>query len=812
MPYIDATRIRGPKRAKRFTFGTKAETLSRLAPLVTASRVLPLYYFAATRWAVARRRQLRAIQMHFPNRPLIVRSSGCVEDGPGESMAGRFKSLQGIASGNAAGLEKAIETVLSSLPDTAGNQVLVQPLLRNIAVSGVIASHVIGTGAPYYVLNYDDMSGRTDTVTGGIGASKAVYVFRDADPTSVRSARVRRWVAIIRELEHLTGQVPIEMEFAQARNGKLYLLQVRRISESARSRWQAPSMERFRVMLKEAESCLVARSAPRQGLLGRTTILGEMSDWNPVEIIGAAPRTLASSLYRMLVTDRAWRDARASMGYRVPEAESLMCVIGNRPFIDIRNSFNSFLPNALDEPTGRILVDAWLQRLRNNPHLHDKVEFEIAQTALDFSFAADFRERYPGLLPARALERYRSALRDLTATCLVAGGRGTLELNLRKVGQLERNQRRRARPGRPAQWEGHPLQDARMLLEECITLGTTPFAAIARHAFIAEALLRSAVKRAALAPERLEAFKRSLRTVASDLITNMRRASASPSARRIFLARFGHLRPGMYDILSARYDEQEDLLDLVDRDGRVRSNRRRPFALTASESRSLGRLLKESLSTATSPDQLIHYSAAAIKGRERAKFVFSKNLSDALLLIRTWGEIHGISVDELANIPIEAILDCFVKTPLTGVTGHLKTLAAQNAGSDAIFGTIPLSYLICDRRDIYVVPIHRSAPNFVTTARVLGPTRHLARWQRSPALRGSIVCIENADPGFDWIFVHGIAGLITQYGGANSHMMIRCAELGLAAAIGVGEHQFQRVIQAAKVDLNCRDQRITPIC
>jgi len=350
-----------------------------------------------------------------------------------------------------------------------------------------------------------------------------------------------------------------------------------------------------------------------------------------------------------------------------------------------------------------------------------------------------------------------------------------------------------------------------MLLDECVMLGTLPFAVIARHAFIAEAMLRSAVKRAALPPQRLDAFKRSLRTVASDLIATMRRACASSSARRAFLARYGHLRPGMYDILSTRYDEQEDLFALDDCDARVRNRRGDRFALTASESRSLAGLLKESQLHATSPDGLIRYSAAAISGRERAKFMFSRNLSDALLLIRTWGEMQGLSVEELANLPVEGILDCFVRTPLNGVTGHLKTLAAQNAGCDAIFSTIPLSYLICDRRDIYVVPIHRSAPNFVTTARVLGPTRHLAGWQRSPALRGAIVCIENADPGFDWIFVHGIAGLITQYGGANSHMMIRCAELGLPAAIGVGEHQFQRVIQAAKVDLDCRDKQITPI-
>ena len=50
-----------------------------------------------------------------------------------------------------------------------------------------------------------------------------------------------------------------------------------------------------------------------------------------------------------------------------------------------------------------------------------------------------------------------------------------------------------------------------------------------------------------------------------------------------------------------------------------------------------------------------------------------------------------------------------------------------------------------------------------------------------------IVLIENADPGFDWIFNKKIIALITKYGGANSHMAIRCNELKIPAAIGCGE-------------------------
>ena len=48
----------------------------------------------------------------------------------------------------------------------------------------------------------------------------------------------------------------------------------------------------------------------------------------------------------------------------------LMLLIGGRPFIDVRASFNSFLPAGLSSTTGELLVEAWLNRLKNHPQFH----------------------------------------------------------------------------------------------------------------------------------------------------------------------------------------------------------------------------------------------------------------------------------------------------------------------------------------------------------------------------------------------------------------------------------------------------------
>ena len=68
--------------------------------------------------------------------------------------------------------------------------------------------------------------------------------------------------------------------------------------------------------------------------------------------------------------------------------------------------------------------------------------------------------------------------------------------------------------------------------------------------------------------------------------------------------------------------------------------------------------------------------------------------------------------------------------------------------------------------------------------------------------------IENADPGYDFIFNSKISGLITKYGGANSHMAIRCSELSIPAAIGIGETKFEELKFKKFISIDCLNKRI----
>ena len=77
--------------------------------------------------------------------------------------------------------------------------------------------------------------------------------------------------------------------------------------------------------------------------------------------------------------------------------------------------------------------------------------------------------------------------------------------------------------------------------------------------------------------------------------------------------------------------------------------------------------------------------------------------------------------------------------------------------------------------------------------RALGETVRFSEYDFSSSdLNGKIAFVRSADPGYDWIFSRNVAGLVTMFGGANSHMAIRCAELNIPAVIGCGEQNFNR--------------------
>ena len=796
--------VAGRAELRCFDFGTKAETLLRLKPLVTEALIPELQFFSLAEWAASKSNILNTIREHFDKTKLAIRSSALAEDGAGSSMAGVFLSKLNVDSSDRAELESAIDQVVRSMTGNLRNQVLVQPMVDDVAVSGVIMTFDMVHGAPYYCIDFDDESGRTDAVTSGSGGHKSLFVYRYAESSMVRSPRIALFLRLARELEKICECAALDIEFGMNEAGQLFLFQVRRITLSRN--WHPVTERRAKRQLAYVENFVHNCSRTQDGVLGNRTILAIMPDWNPAEIIGTTPRPLAASLYRELITKAVWCHARASMGYRSLGDVELMVLINNHPYIDVRNSFNSFLPARLPDAIGEKLVNAWLTRLEAYPELHDKVEFEVVPTCLDFCFLDDFKARYPEVLDGGELETFRAELTELTRDSLNPDPTNTLDRALEAAASLDR-----LKLPKILDDEAYAhLARTDFLLAQCRKLGTLSFAIVARHAFTAEALLRSAVRRGALTDSRLTEFKRSTRTVTGSMVEEYAEVCQGHLARAEFFRKYGHLRPGTYEITSLRYDERDDLF--LDDMPSLPSAEVAQFRLTNEEHRSIELLLDEAGLNVLSVDQLINYARKAIAGREYVKFVFTRTLSDALSMVVRWGEYHGLSRDDLSYLDWPVIARCLSQPVMDDVDRHYLDIAETARRSIAAAHAFRLGHIIFGVRDIYVATLNRSVPNYVGIGSASGPVVQLeANTPTSVNIKNMIVCIENADPGFDWIFTKGPSALITRFGGANSHMAVRCAEFGLPAAIGCGDQIYQRVVAASSVDLNCAEKILRPL-
>ena len=767
-----------------FSFATKGVTLERLLGRLTLANLCDQEIVTTLDWQNNREEVVARIIDRFAPARLAVRSSAANEDGWNDSQAGVHLSLMNVEPVLDTLARAVDEVVKSYVRPSAADQVLIQPMVENVVISGVALSRDLDTGSPYYVINYDDFSGHTHTVTGG-HESKTILVHRRRFD-ALRSPRFGKFVQSIIELEEITDSQELDIEFCITRSDTIYILQVRPLA--ARRRWQGVADGTIDDALDRIRSDIAERMRPRAGVAGRTTIFGEMPDWNPAEMIGNAPRPLALSLYKHLITDGVWSEARALMGYRRVEAPLLVDFCG-RPYIDVRHSLNSFLPAGIDAGLADRLIDHQIDILSEHHEFHDKIEFEVAVTCRDLAFTIeDERLRGAGLSATEA-HAFENALADITQKALLAGAE--------RLNQLLASTRRLLEAGGKSP-SMPPQRRVRELLAECKTFGTLPFAQLARHGFIAILFLQSMVKCQVLSEDDAARFMHGIHTVAADLVHDMHALETGTLEREAFLARYGHLRPGTYDILSWRYDERPELfLGHANRDAPATAKNFKP---TSSQRAAMEALLGEAGYDVT-PEALLAYIIAAVKAREEAKFAFSRSVSDALSLLVQWGETAGFSREDLSFLPIDVILSDFD-------CGYLRERVAAAMEASKLTRAIRLPHLIYEPSDIDVVRIPLGQPTFITDQAVTAAVSYLTTHEAT-RVNERIVLIESADPGFDWIFSHNIAGLITKYGGTNSHMAIRCAEFCLPAAIGCGERLFDGLVKAKVIEMNCATRTLS---
>ena len=796
---VDAVPIAGdwaevdvPADLARFVFGTKAETLERLRPMLQEARISEGVVVRVGQWQADPGAVAQSLAQRFGATPLAVRSSALREDSAAGSLAGRYQSVLGVEAGDVDAIHRAVETVVRSLGRDGGgaaDQILVQPCLTDVAMSGVLMTRDVASGADYTVVNYDECSRRTDTVTsGGPAPTRTVLIYRGgtrlpSDP------RLRALLRTARELEAITGSDALDVEFAFGANETLHVLQVRPIA--ATGGWAPVDRAAHRAELDAVRALLDRRMRPLPGLAGGSTVFGQMPDWNPAEMIGSFPHPLARSLYEHLITDVAWRTARASIGYRDPFGWRLMATLADRPYVDVRCSANNLSPAELPDAVAGRVIDAGLALLRARPELHDKIEFEVFPTCLDLGFGAAALRLCEHGLPPADVAVLQDALRVLTRR-IVRGGVRAARAQLLRTESLAPFAAALG-PGAGADPADHPARLA-ALAEATIRDGTVPFAVLARYAFVATALLRSLRDAGVVDPQELDAFLGGIRTVGGELADDLTELASGRTTRGAFLGRYGHLRRAPTicrpnaTIRRSRPTSCPTALAPAGRRSAPRGLRRRAPGLAAS-TRARVDVALASAGLEFGADELLAFARASIAGRERAKLAFTRNVSAMLELIAEWGTALRFTREDLVLLELPDVLTWAQRgMPPHAVDQLARRVAAARLRRE-VTAHVLLPPLITCADDLEVVALPASRPNFVSKLRVTAKARALTG---GPAdlqadLKGHLVVLPGADPGYDWIFGRQIAGLVTCYGGANSHMTIRCAEFGLPAAIGCGK-------------------------
>lgn len=778
----------------------KGGTLRLLAPLLTSVRVDPGHIITRRAWVEAD--HATDALADLAGVPVLVRSDARDEDSATASHAGRYDSIPLLGTPGVREICRAVDQLFASYePAHPDDAVFIQRLLTQVSATAVVTTVAPATAAPYTTVVIDPNPVGTDGVTGGTGGNVAWHVLhspvlprhttiRRTDTSALLSAFLHAATEVGGAVSRLSGSQPLDLELLEDANGDIHLLQARPLVLPVGATTQAAA--------QIAEQAIAAvhstQSAARQLIAphGGRGILSNTTDWNPAEMIGQRPHALAASLYAHAITNRTWARQRAEYGYRDLTGKVLMHMLSGQPYVDVTASLESFIPAATPQSTAERLLAAQLDLLHTNRSLHRSVEFTVATSSVDFSLRQRLANGPAGTLSPHERHELAIALAELTIA-----GLSRLTGDLDAIGRA--TQRRRE-----IQLLTDPAERYSALHSQIAGCAALPFAHVARAAFVATAFLRSSQEEGLADESSVNAFMQGLNTISA----TMRRDGHSVYEGRLswaeFVDTYGHLRPGTYDLRERCYrdDPETFLRPFVTSDPYLPDPDRGPQDwFTANHSTVAAQL--DDLGLHVSVEELTTFTIAAIRGREAAKFEYSAWVCDLLESLYAATRPLGPTRARLVQWTIDdAYAWCHLGVAPSDVSIEHRFREYEVAN------LVHLPAVITEADDLTCFFEPPGTATYVGSERVCAPAHHNP--EPGSAIRG-IVVVERADPGWEWLLSGEVRGIVTAQGGANSHLAVRCAELGIPAAIGVGEDTMRTLRMATSLRLDCRNKRVEPL-
>ena len=715
---------------------------------------------------------------------VAIRSSALNEDSNKESLAGKYVSFLNIDPNNKNLLKDKINKVINNNSDNKNNEIIVQDMVKDTVMSGVCTTVDLHNYLPIININYD-ITNKTDTITSGTNNSYTLTIF-DERIKKTKNKRIDNLLNEIKKLKKFFHSDLLDIEFAINENNKVFILQVRKIILPKHKKIFSKKI--YSKLLFGLEKKIIKLQERNYDLYGHTNCFGVMPDWNPAEIVGFKPRPLALSIYKELITDHIWSKNRYQYGFKNLESHHLMTTFYGTPYIDIRVDFNSWIPLELDHKISEKLINFYLNKMKKNRDLHDKVEFEILFTCFTTNTFSRLKKELKNKFSKNEIGKIKSSLIKINNIAYKASF-----LDIDKIRKLKERQFKIINSGI------YSLNKIYFLIEDCKRFGTLPFAGLARCGFIAVDILNSLVETQIISLNEKNKYLSSISNIASSVTDDFIKLN-----KKDFCKVYGHLRPNTYDITSLNYSEGYDkYFNIKDKIIHKKIN----FNFSKDQISKINTFLKVNKLNinVTELDQFIRKS---IYNREYAKFIFTKSIDLIFQNLIKFGKKYKISRDDLSYIDINSILNFHCSLDVVNIVKTIKEEIKRNKNIYKLNSTIHLPETIIDANDLYLFHKNVKNGNYVTQKKINSKFVHYKNISDLKKLDNKIVIIENADPGYDFIFSKKIKGLITKYGGQNSHMSIRSAELSLPACIGVGEEKFNEILKKKNLTLDCLNKKI----
>ena len=686
---------------------------------------------------------------------IMIRSNSSSEDKEYSSSAGKYLSIGPIERNDLETIKKSWEMVVNSYEEQDNQSVIFQNYIENAKSVSVLTSYKVGSDSAYRTFS-TYYGSETDAITSGkYSEINNFFMHRSFDVLPKKYEKYNVYLKIITKLEDLFKNKQLDIEMVLDKNNSPQLLQVR------------PLMGKK--LNKESifeEKDIIDRNLKNYKKLNKTTadrfgtnqIYSNMSDMNPAEMIGKKPDNIAFGLYKFMFTDTTWNIQRGEFGYRKYSGGKLMELFNNVAYINVNHSLNSFLTRNLQKESCEEIINYQLNKLKENPHLHDSIEFDISRSSYIFDTVEEFSKEYKNIIDPNEIIQWHNDL---------------VQINTKNKSTLEKNKKiilstfSKLNKG----FEYSKKENIK-LIRDTMAL---PFTHHSRLGFVYFAQLNSLLKKEVITEDQKKLLLLSVNSISTKMKADAYEVKIGKKTLEGFLDVYGHIRAGNYNLLSSNLKNNLNFTESLI------NNSEQPL-----EGNILPNDIYKNIEKYFMTNEIPLKASAwvdmfqeGISTRENSKFYYTKGID---------GILNEVGEKNISDSELFGLLDIEFNEENT---------------SDMRLKNVLMPDLITSNEDFYIYEEMSKNGNYIGQGTVIGDVLLIDNEANRPNnLENKIVVIPAADPGWDWIFNYKIKSLVTKYGGPNSHMAIRCAEHNIPAILGVGENNFMVISNSKSLKID----------